>query len=290
VKLGCMKRTASPPGWLSISTAYPQFIGIPLEFEGREVAVETFSADILARNPQDDSLVLIENQLDGTDHSHLGQIMTYLAGLNAQTVVWIAADFREAHLSALKWLNDHTVDPFAFFAVKAVRIGESPIAPMFEVVSRPNQWERRLQAIAQEVRPSSSLGEFRKEFWTYYVDRFPDERARGPGDSASSRWRPIDSIGLVVMFYVAQRSVGVSIRGPRGAPSETVYNQLAPYADRLAELTGAEFGSPEGNYFFGRCKRGNTSDRGTWPELADWLHSTADAFEAALRSIFEEQN
>ncbi len=68
-------------------------IGIPLELEGREVSVETFYADILARNPQDGSLVLIENQLEATDHGHLGQIMTYLAGLEAETVVWVATSF-----------------------------------------------------------------------------------------------------------------------------------------------------------------------------------------------------
>lgn len=77
-------------------------IGMPLKHHSSEVAVETFSADILARNTMDDSLVLIENQLEGTDHTHLGQIMTYLAGLEAQTVVWIATDFREPHLSAVK--------------------------------------------------------------------------------------------------------------------------------------------------------------------------------------------
>ena len=69
-------------------------IGIPLELEGQEVAVEQFSADILARNPRDDSRVLIENQLEQSDHGHIGQIMTYLAGLDVNTVIWIAAGFR----------------------------------------------------------------------------------------------------------------------------------------------------------------------------------------------------
>jgi len=111
-------------------------IGITLEITGTEVAVETFSADILARNPMDDSIVLIENQLEVTDHTHLGQIMTYLAGLEAQTVIWIAPAFREPHLSAIRWLNKHTADGFSFFAVKArvVCIGKSPYAPIFEVV------------------------------------------------------------------------------------------------------------------------------------------------------------
>ena len=93
-------------------------IGIPLELEGQEVSVESFSADILARNPQNDSRVLIENQLEQTDHTHLGQILTYLAGLEAQVVIWVASSFRDPHISAVQWLNDHTVAPFAFFAVR----------------------------------------------------------------------------------------------------------------------------------------------------------------------------
>lgn len=74
-------------------------IGIPLELTGTEMRVGTFSADILARNPMDDSVVLIENQLEGSDHTHLGQIMTYLAGLETHTMVWVAPSFREEHLS-----------------------------------------------------------------------------------------------------------------------------------------------------------------------------------------------
>lgn len=267
-------------------------IGIPLELEGREVAVDTFSADILARNPQDDSLVLIENQLESTDHSHLGQIMTYLAGLHAHTIIWIAADFREAHLSALKWLNENTVEPFSFFAVKvkAVRIGDSQIAPMFEVVGRPNEWERRLQAIAQETRPISSVGQFRTEFWTHYLNRFPDELKHGGVGGATSRWRSLSEIGLAISLYVAQKEVGLFIRGLRGASQLEVFDLLVPHADQLTEITGSTLGSPEQKYFFLKTSQGNTADRGNWDTLADWLHSTADTYESALRAILTEQN
>src|SRR5271157_4076368 len=77
-------------------------LGIPLEMTKTEVPVEDFCADILARNLADDSNVLIENQLESTDHRHLGQILTYLPGLEAKTVVWIATRFREPQLSAVK--------------------------------------------------------------------------------------------------------------------------------------------------------------------------------------------
>lgn len=149
-------------------------IGIPLELTGTEVAVESFSADILARNPMDDSVVLIENQLETTDHTHLGQIMTYLAGLEAQTVVWIAPAFREPHLSAIRWLNEHTADGFSFFAVKArvVRIGDSPFAPIFEVVEKPDRWQRRLKLEAETER--SDLREQRRLYFTELLSRLSE--------------------------------------------------------------------------------------------------------------------
>lgn len=113
-----------------------QAVGIPLELTGREVSVGRYSADILATNPVDGSVVLIENQLEPSDHTHLGQIMTYLAGLEAQVMIWIAPTFREEHLSALRWLNQHTAENFAFFAVRlrVVRIANSPLAPLFDVL------------------------------------------------------------------------------------------------------------------------------------------------------------
>src|SRR5688500_2479785 len=73
-------------------------MGIPLELTGSEIRCGSFSADILARTPGDDSVVLIENQLEGSDHTHLGQIMTYLAGLETHTMVWVAPVFRDEHL------------------------------------------------------------------------------------------------------------------------------------------------------------------------------------------------
>ncbi|WP_017711711.1 hypothetical protein [Prochlorothrix hollandica] len=263
-------------------------IGIPLDLEGQEVPVGTFSADILARNPQDDTLVLIENQLEVSDHTHLGQMMTYLAGLEAHTIIWVAADFREQHLSALKWLNEHTEDAFAFFAVKvkAVRIGDSQIAPVFEIMIRPNHWERKLHAIAQETRQMSSIGQFRKAFWTYYVNRFPDEQARGQADANSSRWRMLAKIGLVVTIYLAQAEVGVFIRGPRGVASTEVYEQLLPYRERLQAATGAEPGPPDRGHYFVSTLKGKSSDQSQWEHLTDWLHTTANAYTALLQDLF----
>ena len=134
--------------WLAENLSHlAEAIGIPLELEGTEIAVEGYSADILGTYPADGSRVIIENQLETTDHTYLGQITTYLAGLEAKTVVWIARDFRGTHLSAIRWLNTHTTDDLAFFAIKlrVVQIGDNSlvVATFFEAVERLNEWSGR---------------------------------------------------------------------------------------------------------------------------------------------------
>lgn len=265
-------------------------LGVPLELEDSEVAVGGFSADILARNPLDDTLVLIENQLEKTDHTHLCQIMTYLAGLEAHTIVWVAAEFREEHLSAMRWLNEHTTDPFAFFAVrvKVVRIDDSPPAPVFEVLERPNQWERRLHEVA---RPGlTEVGQRRLEFWTRYIERFPDEgEFAGPGGN-STRWHVLGQYELIVSFYFGRDGVGIFIRGRRGAENRRTISILEPVREQLADATGSTEWSEETGHFFNQTLTGDTSDPNSWDEMCDWLHETTERYERALHACFGEQS
>jgi hypothetical protein len=115
-----------------------------LQLQGTEVKVGNFNLDILARDIEG-HIVLIENQFGPTDHTHLGQILTYLAGQEGRaTVIWIAETIREEHRAAIDWLNASTIEAFDFFAVEveALRIGGSPPAPWFNVVAKPNSWSR----------------------------------------------------------------------------------------------------------------------------------------------------
>jgi hypothetical protein len=262
-------------------------IGIPLELEGQEVAVEQFSADILARNPRDDSRVLIENQLEQSDHGHIGQIMTYLAGLDVNTVIWIAAGFKEAHLSAIRWLNEHTIEPFAFFAIKLsiVRIADSPMAPVFEVVVKPNTWERQLQSIGKETQSSSGVGEFRRKFWARYLEKYPEEAQYGPANGSSNRWLPVIETDLVVSSYISKRSVGLFVRGHRGVDQKEVWNQIEPFMEELIRKTGG-FITPDGSiHEFWRI---DTSNESNWDEMADWLYQKSRTYENALSEMGQE--
>lgn len=140
-----------------------------VEVEATEKAVGRFSLDILAR---DDTghMVLIENQIEATDHRHLGQILTYLAGLEEDaTVIWIARDFLEEHRAAIDWLNANTTDRFQFFGVEIelLKIGQSEPAPNFKVVAKPNDWSRDVRATARQLEASSGVGRFpiRIAYW-----------------------------------------------------------------------------------------------------------------------------
>ena len=140
--------------WLALPenlSVLAETLGIDLELEAQERAVGPFRADILCKDIGTDRWVLIENQLERTDHVHLGQLLTYASGLDAVTIVWIAARFTEEHRSTLDWLNRITNESFRFFGleVELWRIGDSPPAPKFNIVSKPNDWS---QSVAQAAR------------------------------------------------------------------------------------------------------------------------------------------
>ena len=263
-------------------------IGIPLELEGQEVSVDSFSADILARNPQNDSRVLIENQLEQTDHTHLGQILTYLAGLEAQVVIWVASSFRDPHISAVHWLNDHTVAPFAFFAVqvKAVQIGNSPIAPLFEIVAKPNDWDRQIQKQVRSSGELSGLSKWRLRFWEHLLERHPEQEEWDGRMATSSHWRQVPDSDLWVSIYIGKKEVGLFVRGGRNADIENIFLQLEPHQEVLEKSLGAPLGDGgKRGYFFHQKSSGDLTDETCWSEKVDWLHQMQDLYVRNLKEV-----
>lgn len=140
-----------------------------LELQGTELKVGNFNLDILARDVEG-HVVVIENQFGPTDHTHLGQILTYLAGQEGQaTIVWIAEKFREEHRAAIDWLNASTIDGFAFFAVEveALRIGDSQPAPWFNIVAKPNIFTRGVER-ATRTASAGQLDDRAKAYVAYW--------------------------------------------------------------------------------------------------------------------------
>lgn len=257
-------------------------IGIPLELTGREVGVGRYSADILARNPIDDTPVLIENQLEPSDHMHLGQILTYLAGLEAQVMIWLAPAFREEHLSALRWLNQHTDDHFSFFAVRlrVVQIGDSALAPLFDVLEKPNSWDRSLQrqAKAAAAEPSDTITR-RRAFWERYAALHPEITGDPIAGGGAARWRVVGGTPLVITRYLSKENVGLFVRGGRGADGETISVLLDPVRDELESRLGVPFGNRKWPFVQTRALENDSLE--SWDAAIAWLIAETARYETA---------
>jgi len=160
-------------------------IGLPdLELVATEHWVGEFKLDILCTDGADQ--VIIENQLEKTNHSHLGQILTYAAGINAKKVIWIAESFRPEHLAAFEFLNQNTTEDLNFFAVEVEvwRIGDSPLAPKFQVVVKPNEWARAGREQARAAVTATPAKQRQLKLWTALIEqlalRAPQIRPQKP--------------------------------------------------------------------------------------------------------------
>ena len=152
-------------------------LGMVLELDAAEVPVGPFSADLVCRDTADGSWVVIENQIEKTDHIHLGQILTYAAGVGAQTVVWVASKFTDEHRAALDWLNEHTTEKFSFFGleIELWRIGSSTPAPKFNIISKPNDWAKAVRQQSAAAGGDAAASEYKRlqfEFWTEFKPWF----------------------------------------------------------------------------------------------------------------------
>ena len=166
-------------------------IGMELEVEAVEKDVGRFFADILCKDAASDRFVVIENQIENTDHDHLGKTITYAAGLEATAIVWIAKHFGEEHRAALDWLNEITGAEVAFFGleVEAWKIGDSPAAPKFNVVCRPNDFTAGGPARRPSVPPSrlnSTSGFPSPSSWSSPARSSVPSRLRTTGSSTPS--------------------------------------------------------------------------------------------------------
>ncbi len=156
--------------WLSLPenlTLLAEELGIDITFLEAEAHVGDFNADILAQEETSGKKIIIENQLEPSDHRHLGQILTYAAGLQAEYIIWIVREAREEHQQAIDWLNAHTDDSVNLFLVRVElwKIGNSEPAPKFVVVSRPNDWARAVRSHGNDAGNLTNTKLMQLEFW-----------------------------------------------------------------------------------------------------------------------------
>lgn len=146
-------------------------IGFDIKLVQTEAAVGSFSVDILAEEENTGRKIIIENQLEVTNHDHLGKIITYASGYDAQIIVWVVKDAREEHRQAIDWLNEHTEEDIEFYLVQIElwQIGGSPYAPKFEIVSKPNDWTKAVRS-STDTRELTETKVKQLEFWSQFKE------------------------------------------------------------------------------------------------------------------------
>lgn len=180
-----------------------EVLGMDLELIKREAGVGDFSVDLLARDLGTGHNVIIENQFGATDHDHLGKLLTYAAGFNASTVLWISETFRDEHRSALGWLNGRTGSDTQFFGmtVEVLQIDDSKPAYRFRLVVSPDGWERAKRSIPDGQ--TSPRAEAYRQFFQKLIDELRDQhhftRARA---AQPQNWYQFTS-GVAGIYYAA---------------------------------------------------------------------------------------
>jgi hypothetical protein len=141
-------------------------IGLDIQIINTEATVGSFAVDILAEETNTGKKVIIENQLESTNHDHLGKIITYASGLEANYIIWIFKNIRDEHRRAIDWLNEVTNGEVNFFAIQMElwQIGDSPPAPKFNIISSPNDWAKAVRQ-SQSLDSLSDSNIFQLDFW-----------------------------------------------------------------------------------------------------------------------------
>ena len=263
-------------------------VGIGIQIIQTEASVGRFNVDILAEEENTGRKIIIGNQLEMTDHSHLGQLITYAAGLEAEFIVWIVRDGREEHRQAVDWLNEHTDEHVNFFlvTVELWKIGDSPPAAKFAVISRPNEWQRSVRTSAQDgdlTDTKTKQLEFWQQLKEYASTRHPELKLRSP---RPQHWYDISVGRADCHVSLVADSREDKVRCELYIPdSKALYQVFLSRRSEIEkelglqeslewqELPGKKASRIRALHDFG------FSDAGTWESAFAWLTDTASRFK-----------
>jgi len=219
-------------------------VGLDITVDETESSVGDFNVDILASETGTDRKIIIENQLEDTNHDHLGKLITYASGKGADVIIWVVKHAREEHKAAIEWLNNHTDDKVGFFLceIKLYRIGNSEPAVKFEVIERPNDWTK-------EVKKNEVATETQQQRYEYWVAF--EEHAFSNAQFAKAFKRRKPSMDHWMDFSVGSSAchIGVSQIQKRNEldvelyinESKDLFHMLLQNKESIEEETGFEF-------------------------------------------------
>jgi hypothetical protein len=256
-------------------------LGIELEVENTEVAVGPYQADIVALDTSTGDYVVIENQLERTNHDHLGKAITYASVLDASAVVWIARDFSEEHKKALDWLNDKSTEDVAFFGVRVElwQIDDSLPAVQFNVISRPADIVRST-AVTKASRPLTEVKKLQGEFWSAFRDGLMERKIVPSARKARPQyWYNValgrTGIHLSNVANTNENRIGVRVYLRHKYNSEAALAQLVAQKEEIeSEIGEALLWNPNEkarDKIIAIYREADLNRRGKWPEYLDWM-------------------
>ncbi|GAB7121245.1 DUF4268 domain-containing protein [Natrinema sp. JCM 9743] len=262
-------------------------LGLELEVIKEEKSVGRYNVDILAEVVDDNRNVVIENQLNSSDHDHLGKSIAYASGVDADIIVWIAPRFYDEHRDAMQWLNENSREGVDLFAVRLEvwKIGDSEPAVRLNPIIEPSEWKEKAQRSDDELTETEELQE---EYWTAFRDRIEEREtalsARKPYPSYYHNLS-IGKLGFELQFTINTRDnelgVGLVIRDDADA-----YWQLEEDCDEIDRQFDQElvWDEPEETRSGKKrsriwiAKQGDISDEGQWDEYLDWMVENGEQF------------
>lgn len=280
--------------WLELNIqALSDRLNMQLTVVQREKSVGDFSVDLECEDGEGRK-VIVENQLERTDHTHLGQVLTYLVNLNANTAVWVTPEPRPEHQRVIMWLNEATPDDISFYLVRveAIRIAGSPFAPLFTVLAGP---DKQVKQAGAEKKEWAARQDKQEEFWRSLLER-AKVRSSLFANISPSHYNSIGTgagksgIGFWYNIRKDFASVGVYIDHDHvtGEKNKVIYDALCSQRDEIEQ----EYGGPlkwdrmEGRRACQITKEfryGGLNQANLWTKLQDDMIDTMIRFEKAIR-------
>lgn len=265
-------------------------VGLDITVDETESSVGDFNVDIYASETGTDRKIIIENQLEDTDHDHLGKLITYASGKGADVLIWVVKHAREEHKAAVEWLNNHTDDKIGFFLceIKLFQIGDSQIAPSFTVVERPNDWTKEIRKTAS----ANSTQQQRLEYWQAFNDyAFSDanfSRIFNKRKPTTDHWMDfsIGSSACHIAVSQIQKRKAVDVELYINDDKE-LFKSLFAHKDEIEknmemELEWKELPERKASRILIE-KTVDLDDRATWPEQFDYIMDTCIKMKRAFK-------
>lgn len=262
-----------------------------------EHAVGSFSLDLIGHDESTGERVIVENQLEVSDHTHLGQIITYAAGTDPTTIVWITTGFRPEHRAAIDWVNEHTDENTRMFGVviRLVQIGDSAVAPNFELVAQPNDWEKAVRTTSAASEPSAQALLY-SEYWEQLLSSL---RAEGfawvpRGVTTKSGWcatrTGVASSSVVMWFLKRGLSLQLYFESSDADLNTARYEALEQHRDTFDRLIPGEIlwdpmVGKKATRIVIPSPFIDVATREAWPAMNTWLRESQVALRAAMDAI-----